>query len=293
MPAGRAPPTTSTTHARAQFDIQRRERSSSSTSSGRTASARASATRCARRPIAGWVSAVRTRKTYEPSSSAPGVLSARPRLRARAQPEGDVRRDVQVWEQRTLLGDVTDSPSLGRDANIRPESTAPPLRRQPSPGSARSNPAITRSKVVLPLPEAPRIAVSDRSRTSSETPSSTACPAKDFSSPSTATAIGTASLIRARAAMRRVADRRIRCRGSRRHTWDCEFHGSNALSKVNLTDHPVGWRVMRLGEPRAHAGARASLQPPRPRHRSGTPPSLTCRRPRRGSPSAPPPAHAP
>ena len=41
------------------------------------------------------------------------------------------------------------------------------------PRSARSNPAITRSRVVLPLPEAPKMAANDPSGTESVSPVST------------------------------------------------------------------------------------------------------------------------
>jgi len=54
----------------------------------------------------------------------------------------------------------------------RPASTLSPPRVT-VPASAASNPAITRSRVVLPAPEAPRIAVSVPGLTDRETPRST------------------------------------------------------------------------------------------------------------------------
>ena len=55
------------------------------------------------------------------------------------------------------------------------------------PASARSKPASSRSKVVFPLPEGPRIAVSDPAGTSRSTPVSTGCAPKALYRPVTAT----------------------------------------------------------------------------------------------------------
>ena len=76
------------------------------------------------------------------------------------EPEGDVAADAQVREERALLRDVADAAPLRRDEGARafdhpaPSAIVPP--------SARSKPAISRSSVVLPLPDAPRIATATR-----------------------------------------------------------------------------------------------------------------------------------
>src|ERR1017187_9331968 len=54
------------------------------------------------------------------------------------------------------------------------------------PASARSNPAISRSRVVFPLPDGPRIAVSDPAGTSRSTPVRTGWDPNDLCSPVTA-----------------------------------------------------------------------------------------------------------
>src|SRR5262245_6881386 len=61
----------------------------------------------------------------------------------------------------------------------RPSSTTrPPIVI--APPSACSKPATRRSSVVLPLPEAPRMAVSDSASTARSTPRRTACVRKDL-----------------------------------------------------------------------------------------------------------------
>src|SRR5580692_11141049 len=55
------------------------------------------------------------------------------------------------------------------------------------PASARSKPARRRSRVVFPLPDGPRIAVSDPAGTSRSTPVSTGCAPKALCRPVTAT----------------------------------------------------------------------------------------------------------
>ena len=86
--------------------------------------------------------------------------------------EGDVARDVQVREQRALLRHVADPAALRRHGPAR--AGTPPGRRTRScrrPG--RGSPAMSRSRVVLPQPDGPRMAVSSRAGTSRSTPCST------------------------------------------------------------------------------------------------------------------------
>ena len=106
---------------------------------------------------------------------------------AAAQPEPDVRRDRQVREERALLRDVADAAPLGRRVLARAVDDAAAERDRAASG--RSRPAIRRSSVVLPLPEAPRIAVSEPVSATSETPLRTTRPPNDFSRPETATAM--------------------------------------------------------------------------------------------------------
>ena len=95
----------------------------------------------------------------------------RPRLGAARQPEPDVRRDAQVREQVAVLRDVADPAALGRHVLRRGVDDLG--RRSDRPASERSNPASTRSSVVLPLPEAPRIAVRVPASTVRSSPRST------------------------------------------------------------------------------------------------------------------------
>src|SRR6202050_1959924 len=62
------------------------------------------------------------------------------------------------------------------------------------PASARSNPASSRSRVVFPLPDGPRMAVSDPAGTSRSTPVSTGWGPKALYRPLTATCRITSSL---------------------------------------------------------------------------------------------------
>ena len=123
---------------------------------GRQARARARPA-AAGRPRAGVGSGPRGRSS-RPSRSARRTSAAAPF--AARQAEADVGDHGEVGEQRAFLGDVADAAAFGRHVVGR--------RRRPSsspsaivPRSARSKPAMRRSSVVLPLPEAPRIAVSE------------------------------------------------------------------------------------------------------------------------------------
>ena len=62
-----------------------------------------------------------------------------------------------------------------------PSATAEPIRTVPA--SARSKPARMRSSVVLPLPDGPRMAVSEPAATSRSRPASTWCRPKALSRP--------------------------------------------------------------------------------------------------------------
>ena len=124
--------------------------SSSSRTCGLSTRARASATRCCWPPD----SCAGRRLPSSPiraSSSASPTRRSIVGLRAVlvAQPEGDVVPTRQEREQRVVLEDGVDRPPVRR---VR----APGRRRRAGSGrtSGRSNPAIIRSVVVLPQPEA-------------------------------------------------------------------------------------------------------------------------------------------
>jgi hypothetical protein len=70
--------------------------------------------------------------------------------------------------------------ALRRDPRARP----PPVDHLPA-----ENPAMIRSSVVFPAPDAPRIAVSEPGATASDTPRSTGVSAYDLQTPETDSAV--------------------------------------------------------------------------------------------------------
>ena len=90
------------------------------------------------------------------------VDPARRARRSRArQAEADVLGDRQVREERAFLRDVADGALVRRRRGRAPPSATIFARRsRRCRASAATNPMSTRSSVVLPLPDAPRIAVS-------------------------------------------------------------------------------------------------------------------------------------
>ena len=95
---------------------------------------------------------------------------------ASREPEADVARHGQVREQAAFLRDVADPAPLRREvgAGAVDQDAADAI----VPVSARSNPVSSRSSVVLPLPDRPRMAVRDPAGTSRSKPARTACAPK-------------------------------------------------------------------------------------------------------------------
>ena len=88
------------------------------------------------------------------------------------QAETDVARDGEMREEVAFLWHIADPASLGRD-EVRGVVDDLVIERSPTRVCARSKPQMTRSKVVLPLPDGPRIEVIVPASTRRSTPVST------------------------------------------------------------------------------------------------------------------------
>ena len=78
---------------------------------------------------------------------------------APGETEGDILLDGQVWEKASVLRNVADTPPIGRYVALRVVDDL--AAEADGPRSGRSKPAITRSRVVFPLPDGPRMDVND------------------------------------------------------------------------------------------------------------------------------------
>ena len=73
------------------------------------------------------------------------------------RPNAMLSADREMREQRPVLRDVADAATVRRHRGAGAGQC--PVAEQDRPASGRSKPAISRSSVLLPLPEAPTIAV--------------------------------------------------------------------------------------------------------------------------------------
>ena len=134
---------------------------------GLLASARASATRCCWPPDSSCGIAAGRSRTARPARA--GRRPARRGRSPRRRPKPTLPADRQVREQGAVLGDVADAAALGRQ-RAAAGSRRPCSARTTVPARGRSKPAMTRSRVVFPLPDGPSTAVIDPLGTSRSTP---------------------------------------------------------------------------------------------------------------------------
>ena len=102
-------------------------------------------------------------------------------------PEPDVRGDRQARETAPLPAARSRS-GVAREAHAR-HRCRPAAAGADHSESARAKPASSRSSVVFPLPDDPRIAVNERAGTCRSTPVSTACAPNPLHRPLTASSL--------------------------------------------------------------------------------------------------------
>ena len=209
--------------------------SSSSSTVGRGARARARATRCCWPPESVPGSGRRARSSPT-SSRASAIRAGRSGSRA-ADPVADVALDGHVREQRPVLEHHADPALLGRHPRAGAGRRLD-RRRVTSPASGRSRPAMMRSSVVLPQPDGPSRATTVPGATSRSTSWSTSTAPKRFSIPVTATPV---------AAMRRRGYRCVTngCRPRtaavrRRRYWLCSWYSWVTASPVDHASDSSG-----------------------------------------------------